>query len=149
MSTIVTQLKNASQAPATAATKSGEPNATAKPAAGRKAKAKPETKKTPAKKAVEKAATATKATAKATAPKTEPTERRGAYSNDATIHVLRTDHGLRGLRAEALDALKDGMTVGDFKKALAKREAAGSNRLSTYVGFALKTALAAKLITVK
>lgn len=137
---VETQLKNASTA-AASAIKAAEPSADTKPAATRKAKAKPA-----AKKAVIPAKQATPAKA-AQAP--EPAERRGAFSNEAVITVKSSDHGLRGLRAEALGALKNGMTVAEFKKALAKKEAAGSNRLSTYTGWALKTALAAKLITVK
>ena len=146
MSTVVTNLKT---------TPVAEPSADTKPAATRKAKAKPAAKKEPpakkaAKKApampVEKAATPAKPP---TAIKTESTERRGAFSNEAVITVKSSDHGLRGLRAEALDALKNGMTVGDYKKALAKREAAGSNRLSTYTGWALRTALAAGMVSVK
>ena len=126
MSTVVTQLKNAAVA-AASAIKAAEPKpaATAKPATA------------PAKKAPPKAAKAP-----------EPTERRG-FSNEAVITVRSTDHGLRGLRAEALDAIKNGMTVESFKRALAKKEMAGSNRLSTYTGWALKTAIAAKMITVK
>jgi hypothetical protein len=145
MSTVVTNLKN---------TPLAEPSADTKPAATRKAKAKPAAKKEPpAKKAAKKAPATPPVREKAAKPekaatKAEPTERRGAFSNDAVINVLRTDHGLRGLRAEALDCLKNG-TVADFKKALAKKEAAGSNRLSTYTGWALKTAIAAKMITVK
>src|ERR1035437_8647772 len=128
MSTTVTNLKAAAVA-AASAIRAANPNA-ANPAAT----AKPAT-KAPAKKAAPPKAAA-------------PSERRG-FSNEAVITVKSTEHGLRGLRAEALDTIKNGMTVEAFKKALTKRQTAGSNRLSTYTGWALKTALAAKMITVK
>ena len=67
---------------------------------------------------------------------------RSAFANDMTIKVLKTDHGLRGKRGEAMDCLKDG-TVEKVKAALAKKDLAG------YAGFVFKTAVENKLATVK
>ena len=79
------------------------------------------------------------------AAKAAPRGQRGPYSDDATIKVLKADHGLRGHRGEALDALlKDGQTIEKFKAALAKK----GGRMRTYYGWAMKTALAAKAIRV-
>ena len=71
-------------------------------------------------------------------------ERRSKFADDAEIRVLKTDrdHGLRGKRGDAVDTIKDG-TVEKFKAALAKKD------LASYVGWALKTALELKLISIK
>jgi len=81
------------------------------------------------------------------APKSKPTPTspvgRSAYANDMTIKVLKTDHGLKGKRGDAMDCLKDGMTVEKLKAALTKKD------LGSYAGFVLKTAIGNKMVTVK
>ena len=107
------------------------------------------------KKANKKTAPAKKAAAPAKAAKPAPAAKktpapaasangvgRSAFANDMTIKVLKTDHGLKGKRGEAMDCLKDG-TVEKVKAALAKKDLAG------YAGFVFKTAVANKLATIK
>ena len=103
------------------------------------------TKKTaaPAKKATAKAANPAPAGKKAAAPAASTNGiGRSAFGNDRTIKVLKTDHGLKGKRGEAMDCLKDG-TVEKLKAALAKKD------LASYAGFVLKTAIEGKFATVK
>jgi hypothetical protein len=68
------------------------------------------------------------------------------YTDEAVITVHDgIKHEKGGLRGEALDCLKTGMTVGKLKAALAKK----GGRMNTYTGYVLKTALELKLITIK
>lgn len=110
-------------------------------------------KKAVAKKAVAKKAVAKKAAGKtAVAAKAAPATSavgRSKYANDATIVVKNTEHEYKGKRAEALAALLKNQTIEKFKEALAKKEAAGSDRLTTYSGWAINTAVEAGLIAVK
>jgi hypothetical protein len=91
----------------------------------------------------------TKAPAKKTAKpakaaKAESNERRSAFANDSVITVLKAgDHGLKGKRGAAIDAMKNGMTVEQYKTTLEKKDLKG------YAGAALTRALALKAITVK
>jgi hypothetical protein len=64
-------------------------------------------------------------------------------NEDAVITVVNKKHGRTGKRGESLDLLKSKQTVGQFKQALIKAD------LPTYAGYALKTALAEKFITLK
>lgn len=68
---------------------------------------------------------------------------RSSYAPDAVITVKSTEHGKKGNGAEALDAMKDGMTVEKFRAALEKKGLRGM------AGWALKFAVENKLITVK
>lgn len=104
---------------------------------------KPSTKKAASKKAA--ATVKGKGKVKA-APKSKAPKAAGAnskFQNDQTIKVKSTDHTMRGARAEAQNLMKDGMTVGDFRAAIAKKD------LDISVGPALERAIAAGLISVK
>lgn len=69
----------------------------------------------------------------------------GTYADDAVITVRKRDHTLKGKRGESLDLLlkKDSTTVAKFKTALEQKD------LKSYAGFAIKTAVDNKLITIK
>lgn len=64
-------------------------------------------------------------------------------NEDAVITVVNKKHGRTGKRGDSLDLLRSKQTVGQFKQALIKAD------LSTYAGYALKTALAEKFISLK
>ena len=68
---------------------------------------------------------------------------RSSYAPDAVITVKSTEHGKTGNGKEALDCLKDGMTIEKFRAALDKKARKG------LCGWALRFALENKLITVK
>ena len=87
-------------------------------------------------------------TAKESKPKTAAkserrSDRRVPIPNEAVITVKGTEHELRGKRGTAVSTLKNGMSVEQFKAALAKKGLPG------YGGWALATALKLRLITVK
>jgi hypothetical protein len=62
-------------------------------------------------------------------------------NEEAVITVVNKKHGRTGKRGQSLSLLKSKQTVGQFKAALIAAD------LATYAGYALKTALAEKFIT--
>lgn len=105
-----------------------------------------------AKKATKKAAKPAKGAkpAKAAKPAKESNGGgRGKFPAEMTITVKKTAHELKGKRAEAVDLLLKSKTVGGFRELLAKKEAAGNDRISTYAGFALNTASELGLVVLK
>lgn len=105
-------------------------------------KAKKSAKKTAAKPAVK---TAKAPAAKASPAKPAVARANGKFADDAVITVKKADHGLRGMRGEALDAMKSDMTVEKYRAALAKK----GGRFPTYVAWALKTVTEGGFATVK
>jgi hypothetical protein len=69
-----------------------------------------------------------------------------AFADDMVIKVLKADDlkalDVRGKRRDAMDLVKDGMTVEKFKAAMGKKD------LKTHIGWALKTGIELKLISV-
>jgi hypothetical protein len=89
-------------------------------------------------------APAKKAAVKKAEAKEPKAERRAPVSNDAVIHVVDLNKcDLHGKRSAAVRTMRDNMTVEAFKAALERKDLKG------YGGWALRTALAAKAITVK
>ncbi len=94
-------------------------------------------------------AQAAKGKTKTAAAKTAPSSNgaRSTWPDENVIHVSKTDalkdFAVRGKRRDALDVLKDGMTVEKFRAAMDKKD------LKTHIGWALTTATEEKLITVK
>jgi hypothetical protein len=80
----------------------------------------------------------------------KPMGRVGGFGDDAVIRVDdKVTYTLKGKRGIAVDLLKDGMTIAAYKAALAKREkSAGGERLSTYAGYGIQTALSLGLIKI-
>lgn len=72
---------------------------------------------------------------------------RSAFPDENVIHVAKADalkdFEVRGKRRDALDLIKDGMTVEKFRAAMAKKD------LKTHIVWALNTATENKLIAVK
>jgi hypothetical protein len=111
--------------------------------------AEPAAKSAPAPKAVPAAAkeskpkTATKSKPVKKAAKPEKA-RHSPFANEAVVRVIDLSKcELKGKRGTAVKTLKDGMTVAAFKAALDKKDLKG------YGGWALKTAVTAKAISVK
>ncbi len=92
-----------------------------------------------------------KASAKKAAPKKTTTAAKAAtnghFDLEHVIKVLKPDalrgYEVRGKRRDALNVLKDGMTIEKFRDAMGKKD------LKTHVGWALNTALEEKLISIK
>ena len=63
--------------------------------------------------------------------------------NNAVITVVSTNHGKTGNAEKVFNALKNGITVAQFKTALARKQLKG------YASWALHFALENKLITIK
>ena len=108
-----------------------------KPAAPKPAAKKAAAKKPPAKKA------AAKAPAKKAPAKPAPA------AKDPVLHLTDTPCDMRGKRADVLKCLKDGMTLGALKTAVAKKFANDASWNNTRTLVVVKAAVAAGFVTIK
>ena len=114
-----------------------------KPAAPKPAAKKAAAPKPPAKKAAAKKAPAKKAPAKKAPAKPAPA------AKDPVLHLTDTPCDMRGKRADVLKCLKDGMTLGALKTAVAKKFANDASWNNTRTLVVVKAAVAAGFVTIK